>query len=241
MLSELRDELPGSAGRYKYTRKAFRMLPDQNEPRILDIGCGTGGPTLELARLSNGQITGLDINQNHLDVLKQKILDAGLSDRVETVRCSMFEMDFPDESFDVVWVEGSIFIIGFERGLKEWRRFIKPRGFLVVHEMAWLRAHPPGEICDYWKRVYPGISTVAGNLKKIPGCGYRAVGHFALPEDFWQKEYCLPMERRIGKLLIKYRDDPEALGVLERERKNIELFTKYRRWYGSAFYVMQKR
>ena len=45
----------------KYTKKAFEMLPQINKPRILDIGCGSGVPTLELARLSNGEIIGIDI------------------------------------------------------------------------------------------------------------------------------------------------------------------------------------
>ena len=38
----------------KYTRKAFHILPQMNKPRILDVGCGSGIPTLELARLSQG-------------------------------------------------------------------------------------------------------------------------------------------------------------------------------------------
>ena len=39
----------------KYTRKAFRMLSQMDKPRILDIGCGSGAPTLELSRLSQGR------------------------------------------------------------------------------------------------------------------------------------------------------------------------------------------
>ena len=65
----------------KYTRKAFRMLPEMDKPRILDIGCGTGIPTMELARLSNGRITGLDIDKTALNELYIKIEKAGLSDR----------------------------------------------------------------------------------------------------------------------------------------------------------------
>lgn len=47
-------------GRNDYTRRAFEMLPKLDKPRILDIGCGPGGPTMELARLSGGSVIGLD-------------------------------------------------------------------------------------------------------------------------------------------------------------------------------------
>ncbi|MDD1764348.1 MAG: class I SAM-dependent methyltransferase [Methanobacteriaceae archaeon] len=56
-----------------YTRKAFFKLPDIENPKILDLGCGTGVPTLELARISKGQITALDNDQESLDQLNQKI------------------------------------------------------------------------------------------------------------------------------------------------------------------------
>ena len=239
---ELHQNLPReSPGRNKYTRKAFRMLPRLDKPRILDIGCGPGGPTLQLARLSQGEIIGIDIHQPSLDRLAQKIEAAGLSHRVKAINCSMFNMSFPDESFDIIWSEGSIFVIGFEKGLKAWRRFLKPDGFLVVHEMVWLSPDPPQEIYDYWQHVYPGITTVDANLKQISGCGYDIIGHFELPEDTWWIEYYGPLEKRIKKLRQKYIGDPVALGQLDRQQGEVDLFRKYSRWYGSAFFLMQKR
>jgi SAM-dependent methyltransferase len=242
IFSEIHQGLPMEGpGRYKYTKKAFNMLPHLDKPRILDIGCGRGGPTLELSRLSQGELIGLDVNQPHLDEFAKKIEQAGLSERVKAVSCSMFEMDLPDESFDIIWSEGSIFIIGFERGLKEWRRFIKPNGFLVVHEMAWLRPDPPEEIDNYWTKIYPCISTIPENLEKIPDCGYSVIGHFALPEDTWWHEYYAPLEKRIQELRVKYTYDSHAIAVLNQEHREIDLYKKYHKWYGSAFFVMQKR
>jgi len=238
---EIHRDLPREGpGRNKYTRKAFRMLPKMEKPRILDIGCGPGGPTMELARLSQGKVIGLDIHQPYLDKLQRKIEEAGLSDRVQAVKGSMVEMNFPGESFDILWAEGSIFIIGFERGLKEWRLFLKPKGFLVVHEMTWLKSYPPQEISDYWKKVYPGIKTIPENLELIPGCGYREVGYFPLPEDAWWDEYYHPLERRIQSLRKKYTDNPKDLAILDNEQLEIDLFRKYSQWYGSVFYVMQR-
>ena len=117
-----------------YTRKAFRILPQLDKPRILDIGCGSGVPTMELARLTGGEITGIDIDRAMLDRLRKKIEKAGLSDRVGTIKCSIPDMKFPDENFDLIWAEGSIYVIGFARGLREWKRFLKPGGYLAIHD-----------------------------------------------------------------------------------------------------------
>jgi ubiquinone/menaquinone biosynthesis C-methylase UbiE len=238
---EVHQDLPREGpGRDKYTRKAFRMLPKIEKARILDIGCGPGGPTMELARLSDGHVIGLDIHQPFLDKLRQKIEEAGFSDRVQAIKGSMLEMNFEEESFDIIWSEGSIYIIGFEKGLKEWRRLLKPRGFLVVHEMIWLEPDPPREIEDYWKEVYPGIKTIQEDLESISRCGYKVIGHFPLPEDAWWEEYYTPLEERIQVLRKKYENDPRALASLDEEQREVNLYRKYSRWYGSAFYVMQK-
>ena len=203
----------------KYTRKAFQMLPELDKPHILDIGCGSGVPTIELARLSNGQIIGLDIQQSLLDKLKKEIEEAGFSNRVKTVKCSMFQIDFPDESFDIIWAEGSISRIGFEKGLKKWRRFLKPNGFLVVHD---------------------DIKNIANKIKQIPGCGYNLLGYFSLPEEVWWIEYYGPLEKRIQELRIKYSDDAKALKLLDKKQNEIEMFKKNPKSYRSVFFVMQK-
>ena len=65
------------------------MLPQLSKPQVLDVGCGSGVPTMELARLSDGDITGVDINESLLNVLIGKIEKAGVSDRVKAVKCSI--------------------------------------------------------------------------------------------------------------------------------------------------------
>ena len=153
----------------------------------------------------------------------------------------MLEMDFPDGSFDIIWAEGSIWIIGFERGLKGWRRFLKPNGFLVVHEMTWLRPDPPQEIYDYWKGYYPGMKTVPGYLEQISSCGYDLLGHFTLPGDIWWTEYYGPLEKRINELRTKHVDEPQALLELDKEQREIDMFKTNSRRYSSVLFVMQKR
>lgn len=223
-----------------FTRKAFSILPPLKHPHILDIGCGEGIPTLELARLSGGEVIGVDINQISLDKFSMKINQAGLSKRVRVKNLSMFNMDFPDESFDIIWSEGSIQFIGLKRGLREWRRYIKPEGFLVVHEMVWLQPNPPQEIVDRWQNVFPEIRTLDEYIEQIPTLGYSILASFPLPEETWWLEYYYPLESRIHDLRKKYAQDWEAQKILDREQVEVNLYKRNSKWYGSAFMVLQK-
>ena len=203
-----------------YTRQAFRLLPPLLHPSILDIGCGTGVPTLELARLSNGTVIGLDINQPALDELQRKIEAKNLSDRVTAIKGSLFELEFPDESFDIVWAEGSIAVIGFEQGLHAWRRLLKPRGFLVVHDES---------------------DDVKTKLNHSTQSGYELLGHVYVSADDWWRAYYEPLEQRIAVLRAKYHDDENALAVLDDEYREIALFKNDPERCASVFFVMQKR
>jgi len=203
----------------EFTRRAFRILPKLEKPHILDVGCGSGVPTIELAKLSDGEIIGIDIDQRLLEKLNRKIEKEGLSNRVKAKKSSLFEIDFPDESFDIIWAEGSIWIIGFERGLKEWRRLLKPNGFLVVHDE---------------------IKTVSNKLEKIPKCGYRLIDHFSLPGDAHWTEYYRPLEIRIKELHMKYKDNADALEILKKHQKEIDMVKRNPEEHSSAFFVMQK-
>ena len=62
--SEILDRDQFRANLLAYTRRAYRMLPHLAKPRILDIGCGTGVSTLELARISDGDLVAVDIDQD---------------------------------------------------------------------------------------------------------------------------------------------------------------------------------
>ena len=229
---EIHRDLPREGpGRDRYTERAYRMLPPMTAPRTLDIGCGPGCSTMVLAMLSGGEVIGIDIHEQYLDQLRARIDAEGVADRVRAVNCSMFSIDFPDASFDVVWAEGSIFIIGFERGLREWWRLIRPGGCLAVHEMAWLESDPPKELADFWQAAYPAM---------IAAAGYRILGHFPLSEDAWWPEYYGPLEKRIDALRAKYADDEAALAQLAEEQREIDLYRRYSRWYGSVFFVMQR-
>ena len=203
----------------KYTRKAFRMLPQMEKPRILDIGCGSGIPTIELARLSNGEITGIDIDQSALDKFKREIEKEQLSTRVQAECCSIFEMDFPDESFDIIWSEGSIYAIGFEKGLREWKRFLKPDGYMVIHDEQ---------------------GNIGKKLEQISSCGYELLDHFILSEKTWWTEYFAPLKKLIIESRKKHTDNPKILEELDQAQGELDMFKKYPERNSSVCFVMKK-
>ena len=203
----------------KYTREAFQMLPKLKKPYILDVGCGSGSPTIELAKLSDGEIIGIDIDQSKLDRLNRKIEEEGFLGRVKTVKCSLLEMDFPDESFDIIWAEGSIRIIGFEQSLKKCKQLLKPKGYLVIHG---------------------AINIISNELKKLNSWGYKLIDQISLPEDAWWTEFYEPLEIRIKELDMEYKKNYEVLKMLKKYQTEIAMVKSNPKEYCSAFYIIQK-
>ena len=142
-------------GSNELTRRAFEMMLDVPEsPRILDVGCGPGMQTVELLRITSGTVVALDLIPEMIARVRARAVNAGVSDRLETLEQDMTEMAFPESSFDVVWSEGAIYFLGFEAGLKKVKDFVEPGGYVVVSEAVWLKPNPPPEVVEFWKE-YP--------------------------------------------------------------------------------------
>jgi ubiquinone/menaquinone biosynthesis C-methylase UbiE len=202
----------------RYTRRAFRSLPPLARPRILDIGCGNGIPTVELAKLSDGMITALDREQRLLDEVAERAAKAGVADRIKTVRMSMAGMRFRAASFDIIWAEGSIAAIGFHRGLREWKRFLKPGGFMGIHDEK---------------------GDVERKREQISRCGYALIRCFIVDEDVWRAEYLVPLERLVRDAERRLVREPTVARALREARNEIDGFTKNQGRLSSVFFVMK--
>ena len=236
---DLPREGPGSPAS---TRRAWALLDALPErPRVLDVGCGPGAQTLELARSTDAEILAVDNHLPYVERLRASAAAEGLAERVTVRQGDMFGLDLPSADFDTVWAEGSIYIIGFERGLREWAVFLKDGGHIAVSELTWLDRDAPEELRRFWHEAYPAMRDVAGNLAVLESCGFEEVGHFALPESAFWDDYYTPIEKRLELLAREYEGDREALEVLDNERYEIELFRKYARYYSYVFYVGRKR
>lgn len=215
------------------------MLPEK--PLILDAGCGPGEQTIDLAGLSDGIIYAVDIHDSMLNTLKARVIENNLLSRIRIFNMSMDALTFDKKSFDVIWGEGSIYNVGFENGLKAFKPYLKPQGYIAVTELSWLKPEPPAEIASFWSANYPAMNTVQKNIEIINRCGYTLVDNFTLPETAWLDNYYAPLIEKLPPLFNKYNDDKEALEVLTLELNEIELYKKYSAYYGYEFYIMQKK
>jgi cyclopropane fatty-acyl-phospholipid synthase-like methyltransferase len=227
-------------GNWASTRQAWNMLTDlPPQPRILDLGCGPGQQTLDLLQLTDGTVTAVDNYQPYLDALAANARQQGLDDRIEIGCADMGALEVAPESVDVIWSEGAIYIIGFEHGLRLWQPLLKPGGYVAVSEITWLRPDPPEELKQFWEVEYQ-LRDIDANLASITRAGYEIVGHFALPETAWWDDYYTPLERRLARFRESYREQPQALEVIEAEQREIEMYRRYAAYYGYVFYIMRK-
>ena len=224
------------------TRKAIDLaMVDPSAPlKVADIGCGTGASTIQLARSLNAKITAIDFLPDFIEVLKGNAENEGLINKINPLVCSMENLQFDDEEYDVIWSEGAIYNIGFEKGINDWRRFLKPGGLLVVSEITWITSDRPFEIQKYWQAEYPEIDTASSKINILEKSGYSPVAYFVLPEHCWLENYYRPMQSSFAEFLARHSYSEKAQTIVEAENKEIALYEKYRAHYSYGVYVARK-
>jgi len=212
-----------------------------DKSRIADIGCGSGGQTMVLAQHAPGGVTGIDLFPVFIDLFNHKAAKLKLQDRVKGIVGSMDKLPFREEELDLIWSEGAIYNIGFERGLREWRKFLKPGAFVAVSEASWFTEERPAEIDDFWNAEYPEIDTIANKVAQMQKAGYIPVASFILPEECWTKHFYKPQIEVQKVFLKKNAGNKTALEFIENQKHEARLYQKYKEYYGYAFYIGKKR
>ena len=230
----LKQKGPGSEAS---TLKALAMLGElRPKPSIVDFGCGAGAASITLAKATDGSITAIDIHKKYLEEVEALAKQEGLADRIQTVQTDMADPPIPDGSVDMVWSEGAVYNIGFEHGLKRWRRLLRPGGCITVTELTWLAEAPPQKAVDFWQSEYPDISGVEDNLARVRAAGFEVVDHFALPSKDWQSFYG-PLEKQIATLREKHAGNATALAMLDSLQQEVDLWKECGDSYGYVFYL----
>jgi ubiquinone/menaquinone biosynthesis C-methylase UbiE len=126
---------------------------DTQDRQILDIGCGIGGPAIEMATTHGAEVTGIDLESPLIERAQQRAVQLGLSDRCTFQTVEVGPLPFDDHSFDVVVSSGAFTQISDKSGiLGESLRVLRPGGYLRCYD--WLgsgREH--SDDMRYWFKM----------------------------------------------------------------------------------------
>lgn len=151
-----------SLGTQKIWRKIlFSQLQIMPTANALDVCCGTGDLAIELAkRIPNGRITGLDFNQEMLDLASEKTKEIG---NLFLIKGDAMDLPFADNQFDVITIGfGLRNVPDADQALNEIYRVLKPGGQFVCLEMS----QPTNKLVRVgWKayfNLFPVMASLAG-------------------------------------------------------------------------------
>ncbi|MFE5810534.1 GNAT family N-acetyltransferase [Streptomyces sp. NPDC056491] len=245
-------QAPGSDATTRHLLSLCGPLPER--PRVLDLGCGPGRSALLLAAEAGGpgsggpgtggpgsggaEVTAVDLHAPFLGELRTAAAARGLADRVRTVEADMGALPqegFEDGSFDLVWAEGSAYILGFDAALARWKRLLAPGGTLVLTECQWSVPEPSAGARAFWD-PHCALRTTAGNLAAAQAAGYRVLGVHDLPDSDWAEYY--------GPLAERVRDRTAAAGpamarALAATREELDVRARHGHEYGYTGYVLR--
>jgi cyclopropane fatty-acyl-phospholipid synthase-like methyltransferase len=202
-------------GMLKYLSKAISILPEIPNPLILDVGCGTGIPTIALAEKYNSQIIAIDIDKDSIDMLNKKIDELNLRDKITAINKSLFDVGFKNEKFDLIIAEGFINTVGFEKGFLKLKTLVKGNGFLVIHD----------DHRNYEKKI---------NFIENNDCD--VVKYSRLDEKVWWNDYYKCLEN-----VIQSTSNEEILKYFKSDIDEIKSYKQEPSRFNSMYYIVKKR
>ena len=209
--------------------------------RTADLGCGTGGQTMMLAQHLGGTLVGLDQFPTFIDRFNANAEKQQLQNRVTGLVGSMEDLPFAEGSLDLVWSEGAIDNIGFEKGLTYWNAFLKKDGYVAVTCPSWFTDERPAEVEKLWSEAGSRLDAIADNIAAMQRAGYVPAAAFVLPEVCWTEHYFRPRAAAGQALREKYPGDSTVEEFLEMNRYEEALYDRYKALYGYVFYIGKKR
>jgi DNA-binding transcriptional MerR regulator/ubiquinone/menaquinone biosynthesis C-methylase UbiE len=221
-------------GMTEATRRALALVPFAPET-LLEIGCGPGMATMTLAEATTSRITATDTAEVALNKLRSRIAARSLNDRIEVQNVDMAAIPAPERPWDVIWSEGSAYILGVEKALADWRALLRPGGVLVFSDMVWRTGKPDDEVRAFWAAGYPAMATPATRVAQARRARYRVLGHFDMGHEAMDTYY-RPLAARLDALEPRL----EGTRVLEDLRREIAVLEAGRGQFGYEMFVLER-
>ncbi|TPH15723.1 MerR family transcriptional regulator [Litorilituus lipolyticus] len=216
------------------TKHALSLLPSLPK-NILEIGCGKGLATKVLAEETEAIITAIDNEQSALDSLTRRFEQLGLSKQLETANVSMTNLPFDKESFDIIWSEGSAYIMGVEKALASWKPCLRAQGYIVLSDMVWRTDKPSKEAMALWSQEYPDIQQIATRVEQMQKAGYQVIRHFPQSKQAWLNYY-EPLTARITEL----EEEMTSSVALSDIKHEVDICTRFADEFGYHVFILAK-
>lgn len=102
---------------------------------VLDVGCGTGGNSVYIAKKYGCKVTGIDISELMVEKARERAIDENMEDMLSFQAGDAYALDFPDETFDTVLTVFVSQFLDLDRAFHEFKRVLKSGGYLGFNEM----------------------------------------------------------------------------------------------------------
>lgn len=165
----------------------MNLQPNQ---RVLDVGCGVGGPAREMIKFADVNVVGLNNNDYQIERSLKYAKKEGLEDRFDAKKGDFMQMTFPENSFDAVYaIEATVHAPDLKGVYEQIFRVLKPGGTFGVYE--WLMTdkynndNPEHRACRLGIEQGDGISnmvTISEGLAAIRAAGFELTHHEDLAE-----------------------------------------------------------
>jgi ubiquinone/menaquinone biosynthesis C-methylase UbiE len=125
------------SGQRNATVRLAQLAGVKGSERVLDVGCGIGGPSRFLAKQFGCRVIGVDLTAEFVEVATMLARRTGLAEAVTYRQGNALELPFPDASFDLVWSQNAAMnIADRDRLYAEMRRVLRPNGKLAIQDVA---------------------------------------------------------------------------------------------------------
>ena len=229
----------GAPGNDASTLRALDAVPCRDTlRRVLDLGAGHGRTTFTLAQaLPDARITAVEIHEPFVERISERARKSGLAGRVHAMCGDMAKIDVAAGSIDLIWVEGSIYVVGMERALVMWRPWLRAGGCLAFSDFVRWTDDLPEEARAFWAVEYPDMASEAEIRLRAEAAGYRVDCSFRLPRNA-HEAYYVPLEARMAELAGSA--DADVLKAREDIRKEIDVVRRFCDEAGYTFFVLQR-
>lgn len=229
---------PGST---EMTLKALSFIDNLKKiKKTADLGCGTGGQTMALAQKISGEIIGVDMFPEFINVFDKNSKKLGFSDRVTGLVGNIETLPFKNEEFNLLWSEGVIDGIDFEKRMVYWNSFLKHDGYVVFSCPSWITDMHPVDVVKFWMDAGCKLNTVDQNIAILQKTGFRFISSFVLPEYCWTEKYYIPRTKAMEDLRKNYAGNETFEEFDNGNLTEVELYDKYKDHYGYVFYIAKK-